>query len=123
MMIALHLLSIVQTLYSCMWSVFLNCGYCKLFFLHLNYFCRHLNGFLHCGLRSSFLTMSIHCSEVQEQALVTCDAIHRERRILLKQEIRRMVSFFADQPSLLAPNILVTEYFLFILILFSILFT
>lgn len=43
--------------------------------------------------------------EVQEQAVVTCDAIHRERRILLKQEIGRMVLFFADQPSLLAPNI------------------
>lgn len=44
-------------------------------------------------------------SEVHEQALVLCDAIHRERRILLKQEIGRMVLFFTDQPSLLAPNI------------------
>ncbi|KAK6240355.1 hypothetical protein SCA6_005744 [Theobroma cacao] len=44
-------------------------------------------------------------SEVHEQALVSCDAIHRERRILLKQEIGRMVLFFTDQPSLLAPNI------------------
>ncbi|XP_043687318.1 protein NAP1-like isoform X2 [Telopea speciosissima] len=44
-------------------------------------------------------------SEVQEQALISCDAIHRERRILLKQEIGRMVLFFTDQPSLLAPNI------------------
>lgn len=43
--------------------------------------------------------------EVHEQALVACDAIHRERRILLKQEIGRMVLFFADQPTLLAPNI------------------
>ncbi|XP_031396400.1 protein NAP1 isoform X2 [Punica granatum] len=43
--------------------------------------------------------------EVHEQALVSCDAIHRERRILLKQEIGRMVVFFTDQPSLLAPNI------------------
>ncbi|XP_038970393.1 probable protein NAP1 [Phoenix dactylifera] len=43
--------------------------------------------------------------EVHEQALICCDAIHRERRILLKQEIGRMVQFFADQPSLLAPNI------------------
>ncbi|CAA6671860.1 unnamed protein product [Spirodela intermedia] len=43
--------------------------------------------------------------EVHEQALVSCVAIHRERRILLKQEIGRMVLFFADQPSLLAPNI------------------
>uniref|UniRef100_A0A1D1YCP6 Protein NAP1 n=1 Tax=Anthurium amnicola TaxID=1678845 RepID=A0A1D1YCP6_9ARAE len=43
--------------------------------------------------------------EVHEQALMSCDAIHRERRILLKQEIGRMVLFFADQPSLLAPNI------------------
>ncbi|KAJ8436851.1 hypothetical protein Cgig2_026175 [Carnegiea gigantea] len=44
-------------------------------------------------------------SEVHEQALVCCDAIHHERRILLKQEIGRMVLFFTDQPSLLAPNI------------------
>ncbi|GKV03804.1 hypothetical protein SLEP1_g16050 [Rubroshorea leprosula] len=44
-------------------------------------------------------------SEVHEQALLSCEAIHRERRILLKQEIGRMVLFFTDQPSLLAPNI------------------
>ncbi|CAD6270767.1 unnamed protein product [Miscanthus lutarioriparius] len=44
-------------------------------------------------------------TEVHEQALVSCDAMHRERRILLKQEIGRMVLFFTDQPSLLAPNI------------------
>ncbi|PIA37707.1 hypothetical protein AQUCO_03000333v1 [Aquilegia coerulea] len=44
-------------------------------------------------------------TEVHEQALISCDAIHRERRILLKQEIGRMVLFFTDQPSLLAPNI------------------
>ncbi|WOL02928.1 putative protein NAP1 isoform X1 [Canna indica] len=44
-------------------------------------------------------------SEVHEQALASCDVIHRERRILLKQEIGRMVLFFSDQPSLLAPNI------------------
>eukprot|EP00268_Persea_americana_P020565 TRINITY_DN2071_c0_g1_i1.p1 TRINITY_DN2071_c0_g1~~TRINITY_DN2071_c0_g1_i1.p1 ORF type:complete len:1377 (-),score=241.58 TRINITY_DN2071_c0_g1_i1:162-4292(-) len=44
-------------------------------------------------------------SEVHEQALISCDAIHRERRVFLKQEIGRMVLFFADQPSLLAPNI------------------
>jgi hypothetical protein len=44
-------------------------------------------------------------SEVHEQALQLCDTIHRERRILLKQEIGRMVLFFTDQPSLLAPNI------------------
>ncbi|KAG4162744.1 hypothetical protein ERO13_D01G132500v2 [Gossypium hirsutum] len=43
--------------------------------------------------------------EVLEQALISCDAIHHERRILLKQEIGRMVLFFTDQPSLLAPNI------------------
>lgn len=49
-----------------------------------------------------------HFSEVHEQAFVSCDAIHRERRILLKQEIGRMVLFFTDQPSLLAPNIQVT---------------
>ncbi|WZY92367.1 hypothetical protein YC2023_064696 [Brassica napus] len=44
-------------------------------------------------------------SEVHDQALQLCDTIHRERRILLKQEIGRMVLFFTDQPSLLAPNI------------------
>ncbi|KAL6546210.1 histone chaperone [Orobanche minor] len=44
-------------------------------------------------------------SEVHEQALHSCGAIHHERRILLKQEIGRMVLFFTDQPSLLAPNI------------------
>ncbi|XP_057969886.1 protein NAP1 [Malania oleifera] len=44
-------------------------------------------------------------SEVHEQALASCDSIHHERRILLKQEIGRMVLFFTDQPSLLAPNI------------------
>ncbi|KAJ4702490.1 Protein NAP1 [Melia azedarach] len=44
-------------------------------------------------------------SEVHEQAILSCDLIHRERRILLKQEIGRMVLFFTDQPSLLAPNI------------------
>ncbi|KAM1792377.1 hypothetical protein FF1_036107 [Malus domestica] len=44
-------------------------------------------------------------SEVHEQALLSCDAIHHERRILLKQEIGRMALFFTDQPSLLAPNI------------------
>ncbi|KAK4710641.1 hypothetical protein R3W88_005154 [Solanum pinnatisectum] len=44
-------------------------------------------------------------SDVHDQALFSCDAIHRERRIFLKQEIGRMVLFFSDQPSLLAPNI------------------
>lgn len=42
---------------------------------------------------------------MHDQALLSCDAIHRERRTLLKQEIGRMVLFFTDQPSLLAPNI------------------
>lgn len=49
-------------------------------------------------------------SEVHEQAILSCDAIHRERRILLKQEIGRMVLFFTDQPSLLAPNIQVSFF-------------
>ncbi|KAJ3692681.1 hypothetical protein LUZ60_011776 [Juncus effusus] len=44
-------------------------------------------------------------AEVHEQALLYSDVIHHERRILLKQEINRMVLFFTDQPSLLAPNI------------------
>ena len=53
--------------------------------------------------------MSDGCSEVHEQTLLSCDAIHRERRTLLKQEIGRMVLFFTDQPSLLAPNIQVNS--------------
>lgn len=52
-------------------------------------------------------------SEVHEQAILSCDAIHRERRILLKQEIGRMVLFFTDQPSLLAPNIQVSFFCIF----------
>lgn len=44
-------------------------------------------------------------SEVHELAATSSDAIHHERRILLKQEIGRMILFFTDQPSLLAPNI------------------
>ncbi|KAK9065083.1 hypothetical protein SSX86_016466 [Deinandra increscens subsp. villosa] len=44
-------------------------------------------------------------SEVNEETILSCDAIHHERRILLKQEIERMVLFFTVQPSLLAPNI------------------
>ena len=54
------------------------------------------------------------CSEVHEQAILSCDSIHRERRILLKQEIGRMVLFFTDQPSLLAPNIQVDYYYSFL---------
>jgi NCK-associated protein 1 len=49
--------------------------------------------------------VSVLCREVHEQALEACGSMHRERRILLKQEIGRMVLFFTDQPSLLAPNI------------------
>lgn len=48
---------------------------------------------------------------MHDQAILCCDAIHRERRILLKQEIGRMVLFFTDQPSLLAPNIQVLSNF------------
>lgn len=46
-----------------------------------------------------------NASEVHEQAISSCDALHHERRILLKQEIGRMILFFTDQPTLLAPNI------------------
>ena len=59
-----------------------------------------------CGtMYIEYIKMVTSCSEVHEQALLSCDAIHHERRILLKQEIGRMVLFFTDQPSLLAPNI------------------
>ncbi|PSS02576.1 hypothetical protein CEY00_Acc21006 [Actinidia chinensis var. chinensis] len=44
-------------------------------------------------------------SEVHDQAFLSCDSIHLERRILLKQEIGKIVLFFTDQSSLLAPNI------------------
>eukprot|EP01018_Ginkgo_biloba_P029851 Gb_16727 [translate_table: standard] len=43
--------------------------------------------------------------DVHDQAILYADAVHRERRTFLKQEIGRMVLFFTDQPSLLAPNI------------------
>lgn len=56
--------------------------------------------------------MTDYLSEVHDQAISSCDAIHRERRILLKQEIGRMVLFFTDQPSLLAPNIQVSSFVL-----------
>lgn len=60
-----------------------------------------------------------NCSEVHEQALVSCGAIHRERRVFLKQEIGRMVLFFADQPSLLAPNIQVRLNCIFLKVFLS----
>ncbi|PKU79086.1 Protein NAP1 [Dendrobium catenatum] len=44
-------------------------------------------------------------NEVHDLAIISCDGIHRERRILLKQETGRMAYFLADQPSLLVPNI------------------
>ncbi|KAL2631653.1 hypothetical protein R1flu_016339 [Riccia fluitans] len=43
--------------------------------------------------------------EVQEISITTCDNVHREHRMFLKQELSRMVIFFTDQPTLLAPNI------------------
>ncbi|KAK1354403.1 hypothetical protein POM88_047659 [Heracleum sosnowskyi] len=43
--------------------------------------------------------------EVHDQAVSSCDAIHRGRRTLLKQETEKMVLFFTDHPSLLALNI------------------
>ncbi|CAM6099238.1 unnamed protein product [Calypogeia fissa] len=43
--------------------------------------------------------------EVQEIAIATCDNVHREQRMFLKQELGRMILFFSDQPTLLAPNI------------------
>lgn len=56
------------------------------------------------------LEVTDYFSEVHDQAILSCDAIHSERRILLKQEIGRMVLFFTDQPSLLAPNIQVSSF-------------
>lgn len=61
-----------------------------------------------CGMiavKTNFVTCLMTNSEVHEQAIFSCAAVHHERRILLKQEIGRMVLFFTDQPSLLAPNI------------------
>jgi len=65
-------------------------------------------------LQLTLITKLFDCfSEVHEQAILSCDAIHHERRILLKQEIGRMVLFFTDQPSLLAPNIQVPFFWHF----------
>lgn len=61
-------------------------------------------------LKSLFDVVFDCASEVHEQALYSCDVIHHERRIMLKQEIGRMVMFFTDQPSLLAPNIQVCMF-------------
>ncbi|KAL6560124.1 hypothetical protein OROHE_006362 [Orobanche hederae] len=61
----------------------------------------------HCWKICMCYTEMMHscAAQIHKQALYSCDAMHHERRIMLKQEIRRMVLFFTDQPSLLAPNI------------------
>ncbi|KAJ7555822.1 hypothetical protein O6H91_05G056100 [Diphasiastrum complanatum] len=43
--------------------------------------------------------------EAHDIAVTCSDNVHREHRIILKQELGRMILFFTDQPSLLAPNI------------------
>ena len=79
------------------------------YYYYYYYYHHHLTSLMFMAPSASIeydIIMSVdHFSEVHEQAFVSCDAIHRERRILLKQEIGRMVLFFTDQPSLLAPNI------------------
>lgn len=67
-------------------------------------------------LALEYTILLLFFSEVHDQALQLCDTIHRERRILLKQEIGRMVLFFTDQPSLLAPNIQVSWMFQLLLL-------
>jgi hypothetical protein len=44
-------------------------------------------------------------------AISNADSVHREHRLLLKQELGRMVLFFTDQPTLLAPNLQVATAF------------
>jgi hypothetical protein len=44
-------------------------------------------------------------------AISNADSVHREHRLLLKQELGRMVLFFTDQPTLLAPNLQVPTAF------------
>ncbi|KAH7432487.1 hypothetical protein KP509_07G024700 [Ceratopteris richardii] len=44
--------------------------------------------------------------DAHESAIVRAESNHRERRTFLRQELSRMVLFFCDQPSLIAPNIL-----------------
>jgi NCK-associated protein 1 len=43
--------------------------------------------------------------EAHDMAISNADSVHREHRLLLKQELGRMVLFFTDQPTLLAPNL------------------
>ncbi|KAG0587429.1 hypothetical protein KC19_2G163800 [Ceratodon purpureus] len=43
--------------------------------------------------------------DAQDTAINNADAAHKEHRLLLKQEIGRMLLFFSDQPTLLAPNL------------------
>ena len=52
-------------------------------------------------------TMPLGCclSDAQDTAINNADAAHKEHRLLLKQEIGRMLLFFSDQPTLLAPNL------------------
>jgi hypothetical protein len=51
------------------------------------------------------------CSEAHDMAISNADSVHREHRLLLKQELGRMVLFFTDQPTLLAPNLQVPTAF------------
>ncbi|KAL6575233.1 hypothetical protein OROMI_012518 [Orobanche minor] len=58
--------------------------------------------------KSATLLENLHVlyrNDALVQAIYSCDAMHHERRIMLKQEIGRMLLFFTDQPSLLTPNI------------------
>ncbi|XP_024527538.1 protein NAP1 isoform X1 [Selaginella moellendorffii] len=43
--------------------------------------------------------------DAHDVAILQSDGIHREHRVTLKLELRRMIVFFTDQPSLLAPNV------------------
>eukprot|EP00250_Pteridium_aquilinum_P014737 c22167_g1_i1 orf=670-4797(-) len=44
-------------------------------------------------------------SDAHDLAISRAESNHRERRTFLRQELSRMVLFFSDQPSLIAPNI------------------
>ena len=58
----------------------------------------------------SIFLLSFFCSDAHDWAISRAESNHRERRTFLRQELSRMVLFFSDQPSLIAPNIQVGSY-------------
>ena len=58
----------------------------------------------------SIFLLSVFCSDAHDWAISKAESNHRERRTFFRQELSRMVLFFSDQPSLIAPNIQVGSY-------------